>query len=364
MIDDLYEQHFNDMFNVKNISKKEYSDDEIDKILKRLIKCLPNGGKLYKYRLIEGNSFENIYKCLRDKYLWLSKPIDLNDDDDTNLNIDLVKDVEYLENYINMHPEKFIDFLIENAIKDDLQKKNILKNKNEIIKYFELEKQELSDSEIINLLIENGYKYYKANECLIKYKIFIETMKKEIEVFARENTEKLIRLSQEIREKAYVYSMSDSYDNDQLWAYYSDNKGFCIEYDYNKADSMDYDKKRKLIHTFKVVYKDKESFSLIPTFKAAINKDEEMLKKENKRANMQILTKKKGWSNENEWRLLLENLNDNKLFLDLVSAIIIDDRSIDTENAQKLINLAKINNWNVMVRKRDIYNKHYYESLE
>ena len=362
--DELYEQHIDDMFGENSILKKDYSHEQIDHMLERLINCLPNSGKLYKYRLIDGRSFEYIYNCLRDKYLWLSKPIDLNDDDDTNLNIDLEKDIEILFDFVKENPEKFISFILSEVIKNEEYQKILLENKNDFIRYFNFERQGLTDEEIIKLLLSYGVKYHVAQDQLVKYKKFIFKFKKDIESFAKENTFKLVKLSQEIREKAFVYSMSDSYDIDEMWGHYSNNNGFCIEYDYNKALCMDYKLKRKLINTFKVIYKDKDYFSLVSTFRASIIDDKKMMAEQNKKANLQILTKKVGWSSEREWRLLLENLNDNRLYVDLVSALIIDDRSINTDNARKLINLAKINGWNITIRKRDIYNKHYYESLK
>lgn len=363
MKNELYKNHFYDIFSAKSIDKIEYSNQKIDFILERLISCLPNEGKLYKYRLIEGQSFNRTYDCLKEKYIWLSKPVDLNDDDDTTLNIDLERDLDYLLKEINDNPEKFFDFLINLIIKNEKDKENILDNKEIFLNYLDFEHNELNDEEVLDHFLSLGYRYFQCKDKLVEYKVFINNLKKELEQFALESVDKLVKISQEVRQKAYVYSMSDSYDIDEMWGHYSNNIGFCIEYDFNKLKNMDYNIKRKLIHTFKINYVDKPHFSLVPMFEYAVNKNETLLIEQNIKANTQILSKKPGWSSEREWRVLLEGLEENKLYVDFVSSIIIDERSIDSDNAKKLIELSRDNGWKIVVRKRNIYNKHYYENI-
>ena len=50
--------------------------------------------------------------------------------------------------------------------------------------------------------------------------------------------------------------------------------------------------------------------------------------------------------------------------VDIVSAIIIDERSLEKTNAKKLIRLCRKRGWPVKVRKNHIYDtSHSYEDL-
>lgn len=65
-----------------------------------------------------------------------------------------------------------------------------------------------------------------------------------------------------------------------------------------------------------------------------------------------------------EWRILLPNI-DNKLYVNLVSGIIIDDRAINTDNGKKLLELCEQRGWTVTVRTKNvIQTKHKYISYD
>ena len=91
--------------------------------------------------------------------------------------------------------------------------------------------------------------------------------------------------------------------------------------------NLDFETQRRLINTVRVIYSAKSDYSFVPTVKIAFNKhidDDESLQA-NRTTLLQLITKSKSWEAEKEWRIFLCNLdNDNKLFADIVSAIIID----------------------------------------
>lgn len=77
-----------------------------------------------------------------------------------------------------------------------------------------------------------------------------------------------------------------------------------------------------------------------------------------------LITKKAFWSYEKEWRILLYNI-ENKLYADLVSGIIIDDRVVETDNGKKLLDLCRQRGWNITVRTKNvIQTKHKYISYD
>lgn len=69
----------------------------------RLLSFLPNNGRLYKYRSIEGEAFEYAYDGLKNGYIYMARANTLNDDLDSTLNFDVERD---LERQMNLFVEK------------------------------------------------------------------------------------------------------------------------------------------------------------------------------------------------------------------------------------------------------------------
>lgn len=61
--DELYEQHLQEVVGIRDIDN--YPEKDVERVLDRLLQCLPNNGKLYKYRSIEGQSFDYAYDGLK-----------------------------------------------------------------------------------------------------------------------------------------------------------------------------------------------------------------------------------------------------------------------------------------------------------
>jgi hypothetical protein len=74
----------------------------------------------------------------------------------------------------------------------------------------------------------------------------------------------------------------------------------------------------------------------------------------------QIISKDITWEHEREWRVVLGDI-DSKVFIDIVSGVIIDRRSLNKTNAQKLIRLCKQKGWSINVRCRSPFdNTHFF----
>ena len=142
--------------------------------------------------------------------------------------------------------------------------------------------------------------------------------------------ESFVNINIAIRRDSYIYSMSEIYQSNPLWAFYcNNNQGFCIEYDFNKAKDFDIEKKKKLLNTYQVIYSDKvEEYSFVNVLKYILTgkKDNSLCLKANLDLFTQLMTKQADWSFEKEWRIMLANLEDNKVYFDLVSKIIFDER--------------------------------------
>lgn len=359
----LYQEHIDEMFAVNPI----FSDEDVDRILDRLLLFMPNDGKLYKYRSIEGKAFDNAYSTLEKRYLWVPKANELNDDEDTILYYDPEKCIEEIKNYICAHPYEFMTTLI-NATE---RKFPIGKTKKdeEIIrktcKCFDKKTGKLNRGRLLMLLVKDGIPKNKATKQIDDVELFIINYINNHMQMVESIAEMHMMYNDKIRGLAYVYSMSEDYDCNQMWAYYANsNNGFCIEYDFNKVKNLSYDLKRKLINLYKVKYCEKaEEFEFGSLLDWYFNgKDDRLFSNEQKRILNLLLTKKIGWQHEKEWRLFMTDVVEHKIEADIVSGIIIDERAKDCKNGKDLLNLAKERGWCVMIRKTTVTKtKHIYE---
>lgn len=365
--DQLYQEHLDLMFGTTTL--ENLSESIVDDIITRIIDFLPNNGKLYKYRSIEGESFDYAYDGLKNGYLYMARANTLNDDFDSILNFDAEKDA-------NKQMELFLKkpwLYLEVWVRESLKQRQIFLSPYDKEAYQMLmscvnnESYELDREKAINVFSQIGIDRQTSENYINKV---LETVENEIRNNA-ENLKKplsaLINFNNESRKDIYIFSMSEDYDSDTMWAYYANsNKGFCIEYDYNKVKNLLFDKKRLLISLYKVVYKDsfdEYSFSDMLQYYLGGKKDDELLKRANMQTLTAMITKLSRWKEEKEWRIFLFNLDEkNKIFADIVSGLILDERIMNSENGIKLINLAKERNWIVTIRKRTrIGTGHLYE---
>ena len=363
----LYQEHLDLMFGTTTL--ENLSESIIDDIITRIIDFLPNNGKLYKYRSIEGESFDYAYDGLKNGYLYMARANTLNDDFDSTLNFDLEKDV-------NKQMELFLEkpwLYLEALVRENCKQRQIFSSPYDKSAYQMLvscvnnESYELDREKAINVFSQIGIDRQTSENYINKV---LETVENEI----RNNAEDLkkplsalINFNNESRKDIYIFSMSEAYDSDTMWAYYANsNKGFCIEYDYDKVKDLPFDKKKLLISLYKVVYKDnfdEYSFSDMLQYYLGGKKDDKLLKRANMQTLTCMITKLSRWKEEKEWRIFLFNLDEkNKIFADIVSGLILDERIMNSENGIKLLNLAKEKNWSVTIRKRTrIGTGHLYE---
>ena len=109
-----------------------------------------------------------------------------------------------------------------------------------------------------------------------------------------------------------------------------------------------------MLNTYQVIYNDTvEEYSFVDIIKYVLTgkEDAELCEKANASIFKQLMTKQADWSFEKEWRILLMNLSDNRIYLDLVSRIIIDERALKSDEADRLIGLCRERKWDVLIRK-------------
>ena len=365
---DLYQKHIETIFGIKKID--DFSNEEVEDAFSVLLEILPNEGKLYKYRSFEIGKFENYYDALENGYLWFPQAESLNDDFDTVLRFDPLTEAENIRDYLLANPRLYFKAIMTYSttpikIGYDERDQSAFQ---EVIDCYDLATGELNRSKARKLLAKKGINTPKAIEYLNQVDTFVEEFITNNRDALEKVVENFVNINLAIRRDSYIYSMSETYESNPLWAFYANNnQGFCIEYDFNKAKGFDIEKKKMLLNTYGVIYSDYvKPYSFVDVLKFLLTgkKDNALHLKANLELFAQLMTKQQDWSFEKEWRIMLTNLNDNIVPFDLVSRIVIDERAVDCNEAKRLIDLCRKRGWSVLIRKTQFINvAHKFEEL-
>lgn len=170
-LEEMCNEHFEEMTGANNLD--EYSEADVDRVLCRLLKCLPNDGKFYKYRKSESQGFDYAYDALKNGYIWLAKASTLNDDVDTTINFVPEKDVEDVKQYFRSHPIEVLNWIFTKAEEsgENLFGFNKLNNDmfGKALACYDLETGKLHKSKAINALSNYGYSVSKINKFLNEF---------------------------------------------------------------------------------------------------------------------------------------------------------------------------------------------------
>ena len=367
--DELYEQHLQEVVGIRDIDN--YPEKDVERVLDRLLQCLPNNGKLYKYRSIEGQSFDYAYDGLEKGYLWLARANTLNDDMDCAVVYDPEKEMVKMRDCFLERPWLYLDNWVKaNTDQFYWPHPDSFKMYTKAIGCVNRQTGELNKAKAIRLLVQNGMTKKQAEAYIDELLRLAEREVWKHSEDMKRVTSSMFKFNDTNREDIYVYSMSEIYDSNQMWAYYANsNKGFCIEYDLNKIKDLPIETKRKLLFLYKVTYKEEleeYTFDSMNEYMITGRKNIELLNKADMDMLSKILTKTLNWQHEKEWRFMLCNLgNKNKIFADIVSGIILDERVLKMENGKKLIPLAKERSWAIKLRKKNrLGTEHIYEDWE
>ena len=164
----------------------------------------------------------------------------------------------------------------------------------------------------------------------------------------------------EVRNSMQVLSLTTSYKKDSMWAYYCNNKGICIEYDFNKVKT--FQEKLFFSQMQKVKYGQKKKYKLVDTIKLKSSGNEYSKLLADRMIIEQLLTKDDSWKMEDEWRVVMndrDNYVGKRLETDIVSAIYIDYSILEEEKTKRIIELSKYNGWDIYIRWFDEFEMEY-----
>lgn len=328
------------------------SEEVVNELFSELLKVLPNNGKLYKYKALSTFHLDE----LEDKYVWFSSAKNLNDKKDCTFNVLFPEEMEALvkfflkdDNYrrllvtsLHLNLAKFCPDLTVTIVDDAL-------------KCFSGRAPKLAKLQFDAFC--KKYKLNKAQKQLLMQTSQLYSIVEPSDQLVRNTIGSMFNQIQEVRNSMHILSLTTSYDKDSMWAYYCNNAGICIEYDFAKINTTEH--KRVFINTQKVRYGKKRKFSIVALFKSKIYNDRSSIIESEKLIFEQLLTKEKFWQAEEEWRTIRNvrgNNRGSKISADLVSAVYLDYAILSEDKAQQIISLAQTNKWAIYIR--------YFSELE
>lgn len=362
--EELYQQHLNAMYST---NAETCSEEEAEEIFARLLQCLPNDGKLYKYRSIEGEAFAYALDGLQNNYLWMAKASTLNDDLDCVIRFDPIKEVERSRQMFLAEPWRYFNQWLRKNSDRKFYATPIEKYRfQKAVECVDTTTWQLDEKKAVDVLVESGVSRVKAKKYIADLLKWVEKTINKCSDDLKKPLSALMKFNENNRQNIYVFSMTEDYDSDAMWGLYANsNRGFCIEYDFRRAKELPVTIKRKLCCLFQIMYMKeiKEfSFEKLDRYFFSEFQDTALYAEINQEILSHLLSKEIIWKNEKEWRLLLFEFKDNRLYADLVSGLIIDERVLQTDNAKTLILLAKDRGWSIKVRKMNVLGtKHFYE---
>ena len=326
--------------------------DKLNELFSELLTVLPNDGKLYKYRALDTFHIDE----LEDGYVWFSSAKKLNDNKDCAFNANYLQQIDNLVKF----------FLTDGNYRKMLAKglyMNLVTHNN----YITLPLVE--DCLLCLSKMDFPTRYYKVDKICKDYKL-LEPQKQQLIITAelysdarqneesiRESISNLCEQMEKIRNGNQICSLTSSFAKDSMWAYYCNNRGICIEYDFTKIDTSEL--KTVFINTYKVRYGRKKKFSYVDIIKAHLRNTPQATLEADKMIIQQLLTKDQSWSTEDEWRTVL-HVKGNEIGVripaKIVSAIYLDYSVLREDKAKRIIDLAKLNGWKLFVR--------YFSNLE
>ena len=329
------------------------SEEQTDIYLSMLIDSLPNDGKLYKYRSILKPGYDYVLESIRDGYIWVADVESLNDRKDSSIIVDREKDADELEAFFEGNKIQILRRILERMMPNQ---KHIFDNFNDV----EFEKLVRISESGTDEMKEEALKRGATVAELSQFDMIDPFLNEAAIIFekygkpSQEQIDNAYDFNNKVRNNLKVFSLSDSFDYDHMWAYYgNNNKGFCIEYDVKKVLKMDLDVKKKFLCFYKVYYSDcKDPMSFAPIFKDALWPEGNSPSREKVAIELmsRLLVKETKWEKEGEWRLLMYS-DVNKLSVDIVSKIVYDESLIGDEGLNKLIDVCKNKNIDLVVRR-------------
>lgn len=320
--------------------------DKLNSFFDELLAVLPNKGKLYKYKALDTFHVDE----LEEGYIWFSSAKKLNDNKDCTFNANYLQQIDEMVKFF------MIDDNYRKMLAAGLYMELVSQYKDITLEIVTdwlscISKRGFPISEFDADKICRNYRLTKAQKQKLVNTAEMYSDARQNEESIRKSISHLCEQMEMIRNGNQICSLSSSFAKDSMWAYYCNNHGICIEYDFTKIDTLEL--KTVFINTYKVRYGRKKKFSCVDIIKAHLQNTLEATLEADKMIIQQLITKDKSWSTEDEWRTIMHNKRNEvgvKIPAKIVSAIYIDYSILQEDKTKRIIELAKLNGWQVFVR--------------
>lgn len=321
--------------------------------LKTLLRIIPI--HLYKYRCCN----EDNLTMLRNKTAWFSCPSTWNDQIDVTVSYDLDKDLNELDKNFDKYVYKFAFAFINQYIESFCdQKKFVTKEQVRDVYYKAFKGDESINFDRIVNYLEPVVGWKPARQIAVKtQEAFMMVEKPEFKNKILNGFKQFLGFN-DIRNRMYMYSLSETYENNHQWAIYADGgKGFCIGYEIipkNKEEAS-------MIPNLLPIYYGKKEDLLISkmldeTLEYIARKEEisDLINQETEILYVALHTKTPEWVGEQEWRFIIpiEQAKENAIPFNFAKTIYLGE-NIEDDWKNKLIEIAKEQQLKVYQRQLD-----------
>lgn len=168
-------------------------------------------------------------------------------------------------------------------------------------------------------------------------------------------TKKMIeKIYQTLENTFKITCFTTKADNALMWAHYANkHQGFCIEYDFNMVVDADF-----LINLYPVIYTNERPSVPYNLFDISDLKNPKISTSTESTVELIIALLKKSdiWEYEDEWRLVIPDLKENRLAFDCISKVILGCK-ISPQTEAELLNICE--NKNIKLSKMYMDDSHY-----
>ncbi len=319
--------------------------------IKTLMNIIPTN--LYKYRSCN----EDNLKMLQNKTAWFSCPSTWNDPIDVTVSYDLDKDADELEKNFDHYVFKFAFAFINKYIESFCnQKKFVTQEQVREVYYKAFEGEDGINVDRIIAYLEPVVGWKPARQIAVKtQEAFMMVEKTEFKEQIVNGFRQFLGFN-DIRTKMFMYSLSETYENNHQWAMYADGgKGFCIGYEIKPKSK---EEASMIPNLLPIYYGEKDdlllSRMLDETLEYVMRQETlgDLVNQESESLYVALHTKTLQWIGEEEWRFIIpiDQAKYNAIPFDFAKSIYLGE-NIEPEWKERLISIAKEQNLKIYQRQ-------------
>ena len=200
-----YEEHLRFMQSV--IAVDDINENDLIRQFNLLLSCLPNGGKLYKYRSLCGKAFKYAYDGLINGYMWVAPANTLNDDFDSIIIADAKSEGKQFIDYIMQDHARTLYSLVKQRGRQYWNEDDVFKDIafESFLEVFDSASGEMDTDKLIRLLRLSEDTEFKSDRLR---NLFVR-LTEDLRLFIDRHISALFHANEVTRAHYFVFSLSD-----------------------------------------------------------------------------------------------------------------------------------------------------------